>query len=130
MIPNSISEIYYKLGNKGWMFQVVLFLIAAILLPIWLNKTDDCFQFLPFLACFNLMLVAAAPQFKISLDGPIHYISAIISGTCAVIWLILYGYTYTFITCLAFAIVLSCLDYTKYMFWLECAIVVSVFYAI
>lgn len=130
MIPNSISEIYYKLGNKGWAFQTVLFIIASVLLPLWTNKTDDSLQFIPFISCFSLMLVALAPQFKISLEGPIHYVSAVLCGVCAVVWLLLYGYIYVLLSCLIFAILLTCLDYTKYMFWLECAIMISVFYAI
>lgn len=130
MIPESLSAIYYLLGKRGWIFQLVMALTGLCLLPPWLEATPDDWQCLPFLSCMSLLFVAAAPQFRLRLDGAVHYASAIVCGACAVLWMFLCGYGDVFLPCFVAAIVLSVIYPKNYMWWLEVAIVISIFYCL
>lgn len=125
MIPESISAIYYLLGERGWIFQIVMALIGLCLLPFWLDITPDEWQVLPFLSCISLLFIAVAPQFRLQLDGVVHYTSAIICGICAVLWMFIQGYINIFLLCLAGVIIPVLYDPKKYMWWLEISIMIS-----
>lgn len=126
MIPESISAIYYLLGKKGWIFQIVMVLVAVMLFFPWMEKSDDSLQFLPFLSCGSLLFVAAAPAFRLRLDGMVHYSSAIVCGVSAVLWMFLQGYGDMFLYCFIFALLFTLFCPKQYMFWLECGVVASV----
>lgn len=125
MIPESISAIYYLLSNRGWIFQLIMALTGLCLLPPWLEATPDKWQFLPFLSCMSLLFVAAAPQFRLRLDGAVHYASAIVCGACAVLWMFLQDYGDVFLPCFVGSALLSVIRPKEYMLWLECSIVVA-----
>lgn len=126
MIPESISAIYYLLGKKGWIFQIAMVLIAVILFFPWMEKSDDNLQFLPFLSCGSLLFVASAPAFKLRLDGIVHYASAIVCGVSAILWMFFQGYGNTFLCCFVAALMITLFYPKQYMFWLECAIAISI----
>lgn len=126
MIPESISAIYYLLGKKGWIFQIVMVLVAVMLFFPWVEKSDDSLQFLPFLSCGSLLFVAAAPAFRLRLDGIVHYSSAIVCGVSAVLWMFLQGYGDMFLYCFILALLFTLFCPKQYMFWLECGVVASV----
>lgn len=130
MIPESISAIYYLLGKRGWIFQIVMVLMAVILFFPWIEKSDDSLQFLPFLSCGSLLFVAAAPAFRLRLDGMVHYASAIVCGVSAVLWMFLQGYGDMFLYCLILALLFTLFCPKQYMFWLECGIVASLLLSI
>lgn len=126
-IPDSLSATYYLLGDKGWLFQVVVSCAAFMLLPTWMDKG---YEFLPFLSCGGLLFVASSPSFRIQLEGKVHYISAIICGMCSVLWIFLMGSGDIFLPCFVGAIILSLFDAKKYMWWFEIAIIASVYYCL
>lgn len=123
MIPESISAIYYLLGKRGWIFQIVMVLVAVMLFFPWIEKSDDSLQFLPFLSCGSLLFVAAAPAFRLRLDGMVHYSSAIVCGVSAVLWVFLQGYGDMFLYCFVLALLFTLFCPKQYMFWLECGVV-------
>jgi hypothetical protein len=52
-IPWSISDTYYQLekrGRKKWPFQLAMIVPAMLLLPAWLECSDENLQFLAFLS--------------------------------------------------------------------------------
>lgn len=130
MIPESISAIYYLLGKKGWIFQIVMVLMAVMLFFPWMEKSDDSLQFLPFLSCGSLLFVAAAPTFRLRLDGMVHYSSAIVCGVSAVLWMFLQGYGDMFLYCFILALLFTLFCPKQYMFWLECGVVASLLLSI
>lgn len=130
MIPESISAIYYLLGKKGWIFQIVMVLVAVMLFFPWVEKSDDSLQFLPFLSCGSLLFVAAAPAFRLRLDGMVHYSSAIVCGVSAVLWMFLQGYGDMFLYCFILALLFTLFCPKQYMFWLECGVVASLLLSI
>lgn len=89
--PESISATYYMLGKRGWIFQTVMILVGFLLMPAWISIAKEQHIFLAFLSCASLMFVAAAPAFRLELEGKVHYASAAVCCTCAVFWQILEG---------------------------------------
>lgn len=126
-IPQSLSQTYYVLGNRGWLFQLVMSVTGIGLYYPWSAVTPDELLCLPFIACGGLLFVATAPQFKIRLEGPVHYISAVVCGLAAALWLWLTGNEDTFIVCGAAALIVSIMDCDRYMWWMEMAVMGSLF---
>lgn len=132
-IPASISDTYYLLERKrrglGWLFTAFCWGVSLTLLPAWLDMTPAGYQFTAFLACAGLMFVGAAPQFKLSLTGPVHYVSAAVCCASAILWCILSGYWFIpFNAFLIFGWV--ALRYGKPMFWIEMAAFTSMYLTI
>lgn len=89
-IPYSISDTYYKLENRkkgaGGLFSAMCVGVGGLLLPALLEVTPESYQFTAFLACAGLIFVGAAPQFKLSLTGSVHYGSAALCVVFSQIW--------------------------------------------
>lgn len=90
-IPVSLSATYYTLGKYKWVFQAWLGMVVATLFPVWAQLGNENHVCLSFLACASLLFVAAAPAFKLELEGKVHYTSAAVCCVCAVLWQILEG---------------------------------------
>lgn len=128
-VPDSISDTYYQLEKRNrpkWLFQIAMVVPAMLLLPAWLDCSNESIQCLTFLSCAGLSFVGVAPLFKLEFEGKVHYISAAICGGCAVLWLVLSGMWYFPALFFLSAIVLAC-KYSKLMFWAECAAFASTF---
>lgn len=128
-IPESLSDTYYILKDKGYLFQLAVSIVAITLLPIWLSLAKEHYQFLPFIGCSSLLFVASAPSFKLKLDGIVHYTSASLCCTASIIWQLVEGlYDVTlFFLLLGFILYLR---YNKWCFWLELSIIYSVIFNI
>ena len=131
MMPISLSDTYYqleKVGKPKWLFQLCMFLASVLLLPCWLVISPENIQFLAFLGCGGLLFVSVAPAFKLPLEGPVHYVSAYISGGCAVLWVLWVGLWYIPVSLLVVALLLTFIKYKKQVaFLLELVAIISVF---
>lgn len=131
-IPASISDTYYLLERKrrglGWLFTAFCWGVSLTLLPAWLDMTPEAYQAVPFLAAAGLLFVGAAPQFKLSLSGPIHYAGAGFCCGFAGLWVILAGAWWTLPASYIVFLALASLDH-KWMFWVEIAAFVSLYYS-
>lgn len=85
-IPQSISDTYYLLGKQGWLFQLALAATAFCVVPSLIDSSTEYTKFLAFLACTGLAFVAAAPLFKMELEGKVHFTSAYICCGSLVLW--------------------------------------------
>lgn len=89
-IPYSISDTFYKLEARkkgaGWLFSAMCVSVGGLLLPALLDITPESYQFTAFLACAGLIFVGAAPQFKVSLTGAVHYGSAAVCVIFSQLW--------------------------------------------
>lgn len=123
--PESLSATYYLLGDKGWVFQVVIASVGLMLLPVWVSVSETSTQHLVFIACGGLLFTAAAPAFKLKLEGAVHYSAAIICCTSAILWQIMEGlWDITLIFgLLGFTLYLQ---HDKWCFWLEFSVLCSV----
>ena len=125
-IPKSISETYYLLGKMGWLFQVALWGTAFTAVPMLIERSSENTQFLAFLACAGLAFVAAAPLFKMELEGKVHYVSAAICCGGLVLWQVFNACWVVPLICFV-AILPPMLFDGKRMWWLEIATIVSAY---
>lgn len=83
-VPDMVSSIYYLMGKKGWVFQMVMILFGMLMLMCLLD-CEKGVQCLAFLACGGLMFVGAAPRFM-NEDRGVHKAAAIVSAAASVGW--------------------------------------------
>ena len=124
-IPRSLSDTFYLLGKKGWIFQVVLGLFGALLMPTWIDLSSDNTEFLAFLSCAGLLFVAAAPCFKMELEGKVHYTSAVLCCICAFIWQMVEVGWLLPVGSLALALGATMITKGKLFWWVEMAVMAS-----
>ena len=125
-IPQSISDTYYLLGKKGWLFQLALAATAFCVVSSLIDASSENTQFLAFLACAGLAFVSAAPLFKMELEGKVHFTSAYICCGSLVLWQILNTSWIIPLACFAL-VAIPMLNDKKYMWWLEIATIVSAY---
>lgn len=122
-VPWSLSDTYYQLKKRNrpaWLFQAAMIVPAMILLPAWLECSDESIQFLAFLACGGLMFVGSAPLFKEEFQSKVHYTGTAIAGVATVLWVCLAGMWY--LPAIAFPVACAImLRYRKWLFWAEMA---------
>lgn len=128
-VPNSLSATYYLCKEKnnkiGFLFPTVLFTVVALLMPVWLEISENSnFQFMSFLSAGSLMFTALTPAFrKDIMTKRIHNISAIIGVIFAFLWIIFVAHLWQIIILfliifLYLAFVTKTLWYAK-IYWLE-----------
>lgn len=124
-VPESLSATYYLLGNKGWLFQLVMGMTGLLLLPVWVSVSEVGLQHLAFFACGGLLFTAVAPAFKLKLEGAVHYSAAVVCCVCAVLWQIMEG---LWDITLLFALIgwMCYLQWRNWCWWLEVAVTGSV----
>ena len=83
--PEMVSSIYYLLGKRGWVFQVVLVLFGALMMVCLLDSElgEPC---LAFIACAGLMFVGMAPRFLEESERGLHKGAAIVAAVASVGW--------------------------------------------
>lgn len=134
-VPASISDTYYKLERRkkglGWLFTAMCWSVGGLLLPALLEITPESYQFTAFLACAGLLFVGAAPQFKLSLTGVVHYGSAAICVVFSQIWV---GLTVWWVLLPVWITIIAWLKpickRRKFMFWAEIAAIGATYLAI
>lgn len=125
-IPQSISDTYYLLGKKGWLFQLALASTAFCVVPSLIDASTEYTKFLAFLACAGLAFVSAAPLFKMELEGKVHFTCAYICCGSLVLWQIFNTSWIIPLSCFAL-VAYPMLKDRKYMWWLEIATIVSAY---
>lgn len=131
-VPTSLSDTYYQLKNihkPAWLFQAAMIVPAVLLMPVWIEISDDNIQFLAFLTCGSLMFVGASPLFKSEFEGTIHYVATTISLISSLSWLICFNdlwipAIFWFITALMLA------NKQSLLFWIETAMIVSIYFGL
>lgn len=117
-VPTSLSNTFYTL-NKGWLFQVAMFISAASLLPVLFEATNNSLKILEFLTCGGVLFVAAAPAFKLELEGKVHIWGALISGLAGILWVIISGHWYILLMWVIPLAYQSITEKDKRVFYLE-----------
>lgn len=94
-VPDMVSSIYYLLGKRGWVFQLVMILFG-ILMMVCLLDSGRGVQCFAFLACAGLMFVGAAPRFLDESERKIHKTAAITSAMASVAWCLTVDWRFVF----------------------------------
>lgn len=113
-----LSDLYYKIG---WWFTVIMFCIAIVTLPFALDAWDSVFSFL---MCAGIAFVGAAPHYKGS-EHDIHYVAALVSMVCSVIWVA--NVNAWWLCSFMAALFASAIDKRRWLLWMEIACFISVY---
>lgn len=137
-VPYSISATFYRLNHR-WVFQATMFSTAALLMPAILEKTQERYQCLAFLACAGMLFVAASPNFKGSFEGKVHASGAVavllfsqvwVAVTCPYIlplWAVLAGYLITVTRKRYNGNLMDAFISSKPMFWAEITALITTY---
>ena len=120
-IPVSLSDTYYKLGNRKWLFQLAMVSIAVMLYPVWISVSPEELIGLVFASCASLLFVASAPCFREELQGKVHYSAAVLCCVSVFLWQILEGLWDITLWFVFLAGMLTLHDKSKWCWLLECA---------
>lgn len=121
-----ISSTFYKLGDKGWLFQVTLAILSALMLVPLMELRESSFKLFEFLIVGGVMFVAVAPNFKVSLEGPVHAVSALVAGVSFVIVATLMGLWFLPLALVSVALLIA-VKIGNPVLWLETMLVYGVF---
>lgn len=86
-VPESVSASFYKIEHKE-AFSVCMCGAALTLLPPMLERTQEEWQFLAFLACAGLLMVGCAPRFKEGVERKVHVAGATLLLVCSQLWVL------------------------------------------
>ena len=92
-VPKSISNTHYMWKEKGLkhLFTFVMWATGLPILIYWISISPQCYQFLPFVSIAAMCFVGAACAFKETLTSTVHYASAGIWASAAVLYFVLMG---------------------------------------
>lgn len=96
-VPESLSNTFYLWNdvkkNLGYIFTGMMFTVAMLLMPAWLEITEVISSWshnltvLPFFAAAAIAFVGAAPAFKSNkLESTVHTVAAIIAAIFSILW--------------------------------------------
>ena len=133
-IPISISDTYYmwKEVKKDWLFTLVMWVTAILILVYWVSRAEfyRC-QFLPFLSVSGMAFVGGACMFKETLTKAVHYTSAGVWASGAVLFFLINSMYVPMIVGLMFGFAGWMLNKREnHTFWAEMACVVMMIYGI
>lgn len=84
-----LSSTYY-LNKRKWVFTAFIMTISFLLLPPWLEISNENYTFLAFLSTVCLSGVALFPKY-LGDDRKIHIASVLVSAILSIIWNIASG---------------------------------------
>lgn len=96
-LPESLSETHYLYGERfasfgKCLFPVFMVAFCGLLMPSVLDVTDGSeYQFLGFLMLAALMFVGVAPCFRLSFEGRVHTVAAVMSAVFGMSFSIVFG---------------------------------------
>lgn len=134
-VPKSLSETFYLYKEKyncGWVFSVVLAVMAFTLMPAFIQISENNFYwyaFLSFFTCAFIVFVAVAPHFK-SYESRIHTISALIAAFSGFLWCFLSIWIVPVLVIITMSFPIIGLWKTSKTYWLEMIAFFSVYYSV
>lgn len=127
--PDSLSETYYGLKDKGWMFPVFCVVEGLLVMVGLLNRIGSTwYGFLAFLICIFASFAGITYNYKDDKDdNRLHYLFAIMMAVCIVILHILNGGVLHLLQCLIPFGFASLIKKENTIFFMELALFVSIF---
>lgn len=127
-VPKSISNTHYMWKEKGlkYLFTFVMWATGLPIMIYWINISPQCYQFLPFVSIAAMCFVGAACAFKETLTSTVHYASAGVWASAAVLYFVLIGEWGSLIAGALFALLGLISDrFRHFTFWAEIACVLA-----
>ena len=111
-VPSSLSASFYLWNglkkNLGYIFTGMMFTVAFLLMPAWLEVTEIVSSWskyltvLPFFGAASIAFVGAAPAFRdCKLESKVHMIAAALAAVFSLLWCVVVCYSIGWIFVLA-----------------------------
>lgn len=84
-IPAMVSDTYYQLGRRGWLFTLVMVAVAFLML-VYLLGLGRGIQPFAFIGCCGLAFVGVTPNYVNQDEGRVHKIAATIAAIGCTAW--------------------------------------------
>ncbi len=84
-IPDMVSDTYYQLGKRGWIFSVILS-TASLLMMVALLDSGLGLQPAAFIGTAGLTFVALAPNYLSQDEYTVHKSAAIVAAAGCLLW--------------------------------------------
>lgn len=124
-VPDMVSDTYYQLQgttgsevlggktkrNFGWVFSVVMVLIAFLVMVAILDLGRGV-QCLAFIGCAGLAFVGCAPNY-LGDESKVHKIAALVAAAGCVGWCLSVCWWVTFVIALIYTVYLLVIDFFK-----------------
>lgn len=91
-IPKSISDTYYLWKDKKYcryLFTFVMLFTAIPMMIYWIEMSKESLQCLPFISASGMIFVGAACAFKEELTKEVHYASAAVWASAALLYFVI-----------------------------------------
>ena len=126
-VPQSLSETYYGLKDKGWMFPAFCVTEGLLVMISLLDKIGNTwYGFLAFLICIFASFAGITYNYREDKeDNRLHYLFAIMMAVCVIILHILNGGLLHLIGCLVPFGITSLIKRNSTIFFMELALFVS-----
>lgn len=94
-VPEMVSSIYYLLGKRGRVFQVVMIVVGVMIMVCLLDSGlgEPC---LAFMAGVGLVFVGVVPRFLEQEERDLHKGAAIVSAAASVGWCLTVDWRWVF----------------------------------
>jgi predicted membrane channel-forming protein YqfA (hemolysin III family) len=128
-VPQSLSETYYGLKDKGWMFPVFCVVEGLLVMISLLDRVGDTwYGFLAFLICIFAAFAGITYNYRDDKeDNRLHYTFAVMMAICVIVLNILNGRLLHLIGCLVPFGFASLIKKENTIFFMELALFVSIF---
>jgi hypothetical protein len=126
-VPKSLSETYYGMKDKGWMFPVFCVTEGLLVMISLLDKIGNTwYGFLAFLICIFASFAGITYNYREDKeDNKLHYTFAIMMAVCVIILHILNGGVLHLLQCLIPFGVASFMRRKSTIFFMELTLFVS-----
>ena len=129
-IPKSISDTYYQWSQVGnrFLFTFVMWTVGLLILIYWIYASRPSLQWCAFLSISGMLFVGGACAKNETLTRGVHFTAAGIWAGFALLYFALLGNWTAIIAGAASGLVAIVADWERrkhYIFWLECAVVLT-----
>lgn len=84
-IPDMVSDTYYQLGRRGWVFSLVM-VAVAVMMMVYLLDSGRGTQWLVFVGCGGLAFVGMSPNYIDQDEGRVHKTAATVAAIGCTAW--------------------------------------------
>lgn len=131
-IPESLSDTFYLLDKKGFIFSAMLGISAMLLMLPIMELRESTFKLPEFLTVVGVMFVAVAPAFKKMLEKQVHVIGAVVAALMGLLTVILAGYIYVILIATAITMILYFIlkKENTFTYFAEMVVFASIYYVL
>lgn len=117
-VTSQLSQTYYLLGKKGWLFQAVLILVGVLVFPHWWSISTGLVAILVLVTVAGLIIIALNPDYE-NKQRKFHIGGAHLAATSTIAWMLLNGMWFNVVVAVCVFLALWVLTKKSPTYWGE-----------